>query len=73
MVPLLVQSSRTSLPETISRNVKNVQGWRGGAQRGFRALYPDVIQVLTTDVGSGIEKLKNDALGHWYRKVSGQK
>jgi hypothetical protein len=27
---------RSSLPSTVSGNVKNVQGWKGGASRGFR-------------------------------------
>ena len=60
---------KTSLPETVSRNVKNVQGWRGAALRGFRSNYPDVVHVLTADVASGTWRFDNDAMGHWFRKV----
>lgn len=53
------------LPKTVKGNVKNVVGWRGGAERGFLAAYPDCIHVLTkegtNDVPSNIAK--------WYRKV----
>ena len=77
--------SRSSAPETVTGNVKNVQGHRGAAQRGFRAVYPDLIQALTAEASSGRGRMTTsfssqqqqqepklndkDALATWLRKV----
>jgi hypothetical protein len=54
----------TSLPQTVTGNVKNVVGWRGGAERGFLAAYPDVIHVLTKE-----GTLEFPDMARWYLKV----
>lgn len=51
-------------PLTVRGNVKNVQGWRGGAERGFLAAYPDCIHVLTQEGTMDIPDM-----ARWYRKV----
>ena len=51
-------------PKTVSSNVKNMQGWRGGAERGFLAAYPDCIHVLTEEGTRDIPEIAK-----WYRKV----
>ena len=43
------QLDRYSTPETVKANVKNVIGWKGGAERGFMAAYPDCIHCLMED------------------------
>ena len=43
-------------------NVKNVQGYNRGAERGFTAIYPDCIHVLTNSVSV-------PELATWFRKV----
>lgn len=53
-----------NLPKTVTSNVKSVQGWRGGAERGFRAAYTDCIHVLTEEATKDIPDLAK-----WYRKV----
>ena len=35
-----------AIPDTVRHNVKNVTGFRGGAERGFLATYPDCIHTL---------------------------
>ncbi len=50
--------------QTVQKNVKNVVGWRGAAERGFLAVYPDLIQTLSKE-GSNA----NQHLGSWYTKV----
>jgi len=39
-------SHHQAIPETVRSNVKNVTGWRGGAERGFLAAYPDCVHSL---------------------------
>jgi len=39
-------SEDTAIPDTVRHNVKNVTGFRGGAERGFLATYPDCIHTL---------------------------
>jgi len=34
------------IPETVKANMKNVAGWKGAAERGFLAAYPDCIHSL---------------------------
>lgn len=53
-----------NLPNTVTSNVKSIQGWRGGAERGFRAVYTDFIHVLTKETTKDIPDLAK-----WYRKV----
>jgi len=53
-----------NLPKTLKDNVKSVVGWRGGAERGFLATYPDCIHVLAKE---GTKE--NPDLEKWYRKV----
>ena len=55
---------RKLLPDTVITNVKNVQGWRGGAERGFLAEYPDLVHMLSRDLAEG-----NESLVEWSRKV----
>ena len=50
---------------TVIENVKNVQGWHKGAERGFTAIYPDTIHVLTDAVKKDVPDL-----AIWFRKVS---
>lgn len=38
--------SDTVVPETVRHNVKNMTGFRGAAERGFLATYPDCIHTL---------------------------
>jgi len=45
----------SSAPETVAANVKNVQGHKGGALRGFLGIYPDTIHQIV-DKGSPILK-----------------
>jgi len=43
-----IQDGRSILnpmPTTVAGNVKNVVGWRGGAERGFLSVYSDCIHV----------------------------
>ena len=54
----------TEAPRTVKGNVKNVVGWRGGAERGFLAAYPDCIHVLTKEGTADIPDISK-----WYRKV----
>jgi len=49
---------------TVIENVKNVQGWHKGAERGFTAIYPDTIHVLTDAVKKDVPDL-----AIWFRKV----
>jgi len=51
-------------PSTVQANVKNVVGWRGGAERGFLATYPNCIHVLTHEVTA-----ESPSMATWYRKV----
>ena len=51
-------------PTTVQANVKNVVGWRGGAERGFLATYPNCIHVLTQEVTA-----EAPSMATWYRKV----
>ena len=51
-------------PTTVQGNVKNVVGWRGGAERGFLATYPNCIHVLTEQVTK-----EAPSMATWYRKV----
>ena len=51
-------------PTTVQGNVKNVVGWRGGAERGFLATYPNCIHVLTQEVTK-----EAPSMATWYRKV----
>ena len=51
-------------PSTVKANVKNVVGWRGGAERGFLATYPNCIHVLTNEVTA-----ESPSMATWYRKV----
>ena len=37
------------MPKTVAGNVKNVVGWRGGAERGFLSVYSDCIHVIRTE------------------------
>lgn len=53
-----------NLPQTVQGNVKNVIGWRGGAERGFLAAYPDCIHVLTNYGTKSMPELCS-----WYTKV----
>ena len=57
-------NSYEKLPKTIKGNVKSVQGWRGGAERGFLASYPDCIHVLTQEGTQDIPEVSR-----WYTKV----
>ena len=52
---------------TVIENVKNVQGWHKGAERGFTAIYPDTIHVLTDAVKKDVPDL-----AIWFRKVGRQ-
>ena len=54
----------SDMPQTVTNNVKNVVGWRGGAERGFLAAYPDCIHVLTQNVTKEIPTTAS-----WYLKV----
>lgn len=54
----------SDLPQTVTGNVKNVVGWRGGAERGFLAAYPDCIHILTENVTKEIP-----TTSQWYLKV----
>ncbi len=58
------QFLRQLLPDTVQGNVKNVQGWRGGAERGFLAEYPDLVHMLSKELAEG-----NESLVEWTRKV----
>jgi len=49
-------------PDTVVANVKNVQGWRSGAERGFLGCYTDIIH----QVGSNQQFPE---LTMWYTKV----
>ena len=49
-------------PDTVVGNVKNVQGWRSGAERGFLGCYTDIIH----QVGSNQQFPE---LTMWYTKV----
>jgi len=57
-----------NLPKTVTSNVKSIQGWRGGAERGFRAAYTDCIHVLTREATS-FDTQENPDLADWYRKI----
>ena len=52
--------------DTTVGNVKSMMGWKAGAERGFRAIYPDLIHAMSRD-GDMIRN--NDRLGNWYLKV----
>jgi len=52
-------------PDTVVGNVKNVQGWRSGAERGFLGCYTDIIH----QVGSNQQFPE---LTMWYTKVLSQ-
>ena len=41
-----------------------LQGWRGGAERGFLAEYPDLVHMLSRELAEG-----NESLVEWSRKV----
>ena len=43
----------SSAPSTVAANVKNVQGFKGAALRGFLGIYPDTIHQIV-DKGSPI-------------------
>jgi len=53
----------TPPPKTVKGNVKNF-GWKGGAQRGFLAAYPDCIHVLTSQAITDVPDI-----APWYRKI----
>ncbi len=55
-----------AMPTTVTGNVKNVVGWRGGAERGFLSVYSDCIHVIRTE---GAKFLSPD-LTSKYMKVS---
>ena len=40
-----------------------IQGWRGGAERGFLAEYPDLVHMLSRELAEG-----NESLVEWSRK-----
>ena len=48
----------SSAPDTVAANVKNVQGFKGGALRGFLGIYPDTIHQVV-DKGSPILKVRH--------------
>lgn len=54
------------LPKTVAGNVKNVIGWRGGAERGFLAAYSDCIHVIRTE---GARVLTPDLTGKYMKVV----
>ena len=45
-----------------------IQGWRGGAERGFRAAYTDCIHVLTREA-TKYDTQENPDIATWYRKI----
>ena len=45
----------SSAPSTVAANVKNVQGFKGAALRGFLGIYPDTIHQII-DKGSPIRQ-----------------
>ena len=49
--------------ESVVGNVKNVQGWRGGAERGFLGSYTDIIHQICSNQ-------QFPELSEWYTKVS---
>jgi len=55
-------SSQT--PTTVAANLKNVQGFKGGAERGFLAVYPDCIHQIVSEIGGNVDILKE-----WTTKV----
>jgi len=55
-------------PKTVTSNVKSIQGWRGGAERGFRAAYTDCIHVLTREA-TKYDTQENPDIATWYRKI----
>ena len=55
---------RPKQPDTVQRNLKAVQGWRGAAERGFLAVYPDLIHAISKEGSGG-----NASLTRWYTKV----
>jgi len=50
-------------PSTVTSNLKNVSGFKGGAERGFLAVYPDCIHKIVSEVGS------DSGLKDWTTKV----
>lgn len=58
-----VQSTDT--PDTVIGNVKNVQGWRSGAERGFLGSYTDIIHQICSSQ-------QFPELSEWYTKVLAQ-
>lgn len=48
--------------ESVVGNVKNVQGWRGGAERGFLGSYTDIIHQICSNQ-------QFPELSEWYTKV----
>ena len=51
--------------DSVVKNVKNVQGFQRGAERGFTSVYTDCIHVLTAAVGKDVPDL-----AIWFRKVN---
>ena len=49
--------------DSVVGNVKNVQGWRGGAERGFLGSYTDIIHQICSNQ-------QFPELSEWYTKVS---
>ena len=47
----------SSAPSTVAANVKNVQGFKGAALRGFLGIYPDTIHQIV-DKGSPILRVR---------------
>ena len=54
------------MPETVSGNVKNVAGWRGGAERGFLSVYSDCIHVIRTE---GAKFLPQDLTSNYMKVI----
>ena len=51
--------------DSVVKNVKNVQGFQRGAERGFTSVYTDCIHVLTAAVAKDVPDL-----AIWFRKVN---
>ena len=49
-------------PDTVVANVKNVQGWRSGAERGFLGSYTDIIHQICASP-------QFPELSEWYTRV----
>jgi len=60
---VILQSDDT--PDTVVGNVKNVQGWRSGAERGFLGSYTDIIHQISSSQ-------QYPELSEWYTKVLAQ-